>query len=275
LIANRYKIKTIAIAHSVIPIRNPMYSLNPLRSQNTPLGFPIPDRSLVFGNSSKKNLLIQGYPDERVIAFGNSAFFNLDNFIKILQSSPLNKKYNIKQNQKVILYTTEYLQEYHITHGKYNYNTQILLHLLENFSNKNEFIVLLKPHPSENTELYEKIISEHNAKNFRIIQGNLFELIYISDIVISVFSNSMTDAICFKKPVIRVMFDNIEHVVPYDKFEVVISCDLGDVSNEIKNVITNKKIQEKLSKNRDYFIKEEYNIPEHEPETILDNLLKS
>ena len=274
IVAQRYGIKTVSLAHAPITKSNPMYSICPLRDINSPLGFPTPDFSLVFGNSSKNSLINQGYPKEKIIAFGNAAFFNLADFIQILASRPLYQKYNLKKDQKVILFTTGYLQEYHITHGKYNYDTQILLHLIENFSNQKDFIIILKPHPSENTELYEKIIKKHNATNFRIIQGNLFEMIYVSDVVVSVYSYSMIDAICFNKPVIRVSFDNVEHITPYDKFEVVISCELQALSKEIKNVLVDETLKEKLSKNRDAFIKEEYNIPEHNPELVLYEILE-
>jgi len=275
LAAQRYGIKTIGLAHSTIPKGYSMYSYNPIRDVDTPLGFPFPDHFLVFGNSSKNSLVELGYPEQKIISFGNAAFFNLDSFITILNNSELKKKYNIKKEQKIILFTTAYLQEYYEqTFGKYYYDTQILSDLIKNFSNNDNFVVFLKPHPSENSELYEKMISQSNASNFKVIQGNLFELIHISDVVISVYSNSMTDALCLKKPVIRVTFDNIAHIIPYDKFEVVVSCELQNLIKEIKNIITDKSLRDKLSKNRDDFVRELYNIPEHNPELILDEIFK-
>lgn len=272
--AQRYGIKTIGIVHALIPKILSMDSYL-YRDTDIPLKFPIPDYTLVFGDSSKNNLIHYGYPKDKIIAFGNAAFFNLNNIIKILDNTTLYQKYNITKKQKVILFTTEYLQEFHISHGKYDYDTQILLHLLKNFSNKNDFEIILKPHPTEDPKSYEKIIKKYNAKNFQVIQDNLFELIHISNMVISIYSNSIMDALCLKKPVIRVNFDNVKHIVPYDEFEVVVSCELCNLSQEIKNIISNKKLRDKLSHNRDKFIKEQYKIPEDNPTLLLDKILGS
>lgn len=270
--ARRYGIKTIGIAHSLIPKILSMDSYL-YRSTDIQLGFPIPDYTLVFGNSSKENLISYGYPKNKIITFGNAAFFNLDDIITILDYSSLHEKYNVNPKQKVILFTTEYLQEYHTSLGKYDYDTQILMHLLENFSNNDGFLIILKPHPTENPQSYEKIIKKYTAKNFKVIQGNLFELIWISNMVISVYSNSMMDAICLKKPVIRVIFENVEHTVPYDEYEVVISCELRNLSATINNIVSDEKLREKLSRNRDTFIKKEYNLPEDNPKSLLDKIL--
>jgi len=272
--AKRYGIKTIGLQHAIISENNPMYSYERLKNIDDPLGFPFPDFFLLFGEYSKKILVTNGYPNEKLIVFGNAAFFNLNSILNILDSRTLYKKYNLQKEQKIILFTTEYLQEYYSAKGKFNYDTEILIHLLENFSNKPNYKIILKPHPSENTTIYEKIIAQYNVSNFQIIQGDLFELIHVSSLVISVFSNSMMDAICLKKPVIRVTFENVAHVVPYDEFGVVVSIELNDLTNSIEEIFNDRKLSEKLAKNRGEFVKFINNIPECQPETIIKKLLK-
>jgi UDP-N-acetylglucosamine 2-epimerase len=275
LAAQKNNIKTIGLAHSTIPKGYSMYSYNPIRTVDTPLGFPFPDHLLVFGDSSKNSLVELGYPEKKIISFGNAAFFNLENYITILNNNNLHQKYNIQKHQKVILFTTAYLQEYYETFGKYYYDTQILSHLIQNFSNNDDFFIIIKPHPSENSDLYEKMILENNLSNFKVIQDNLFELIHISDVVISVYSNSMTDALCFKKPVIRVTFDSVEHIIPYDEYNVILSCDLANLTKSIKNILSNDDVKNNLSKNRNNFLRDLYNIPEQNSKSILDEILKS
>jgi hypothetical protein len=275
IIAQKYKIKTIGISHAIIHRQgDPMHSFHPIRNIENPLGYPIPDQTLLFGNFSKEGLINSKYPMENFTVFGNPSFFNLDKIIQILENRSLYEKYDIKKNQKVILLTTEYLQAYYNVQGKFDYDTQILLNLLDNFSNNENFVVIIKPHPSENIQEYEKVIKKYGTNNFRIIQGNLFELIHISSLVISVYSNSMMDALCLKKPVIRVIFDQQNHGIPYDEFDVIVSCHLKNLSSEIKNILTNNKLQQKLLKNRDTFIKNQYNIPENNPQLILQKILE-
>jgi len=272
--AKRFGIKTIGLQHALISENNPMYSHERLKNVDDPYGFPFPDRFLLFGEYSKKILVSNVYPNEKLIVFGNAAFFNINTILKILDNKSLYKKYNLKKEQKILLFTTEYLQEYYSAKGKFNYNTEILIHLLEHFSNKENYQIILKPHPSENTSIYEKILDQHNASNFKIIQGDLFELIYTSSLMISVFSNSMMDAICLKKPVIRVTFENVSHVVPYDEFGVVISTKLNELTTNIEEIFNDRKLVAKLSKNRVEFVRFLINIPEYKPETIIKTILE-
>ena len=274
LAAKKFKIKTIGLAHAIISPKNPMYSYNRLRSDDDFLGFPIPDFTLVFGNHSKKVLTNSGYPDKKIIPFGNAAFFNLDKYVNLLENKSLYKKYNIPENKKILLFFTEYLQEeYFKKYGKFNYDTQIWKYLLENFQNNDDWIVILKPHPTEKINVYEKILKNYNAPNFKIIQDDLFELIYISTLVVSIFSHAMMDAICLKKPVIRVTFDNFKHVIPYDENGVIISTELKDLQHWIHEISTNPKIIEKLQRNQPDFVKQQYNIPEENPDKIINDLL--
>ena len=139
------------------------------------------------GKNSSRKLIIQ------VITTG----LNLNEIKNSLERKNLFKKFNIVKNQKVILYGTEFLQEHHSAQGKYNYNSLILKKLLENFANNVQFLIIVKPHPNEDTLEYEKIIKQFSANNFKIIQGDLFELIHISSLVLSVELSSMNNISSF------------------------------------------------------------------------------
>lgn len=275
IVANKLKIKTIGVAHSTIYEFNPMYSYNQLRTIDDPFGFPIPEKTLVHGSFSKGILAKQGYPENKIVVFGNPVFFNLNKIKTFLEKGNLHEKYHVKKNQKVILLGTEFLTEYYSTQGKYNYNSRMWEKLLENFGDKDEFTIILKPHPNENISIYEKIQKKFDIDNAYIIQGDLFELIYLSSVVVSVFSNIMTDALCFGKPVVRVTVDGIEHSVPYEKFSVVLSTDLDGLVKTIDEVFNNDKLRENLKKNIPKFIKEQNNIPEDNPEETLKKILEN
>lgn len=271
--SKKNQIKTVAVAHGTIDKNNPMYAYDRLRLNGDKYGFPIPETTLVHGEFSKQTMVNQGYPSERIVVYGNPAFFKLEEIRKLLNQKNLHEKYGIDKNQQVILYPTEFLQEFYSAQGKYNYNSLILEKLLENFANKEQFMIILKPHPNENTSVYEKILKQFSSKNVKIIQGDLFELIHISSVVVSIFSNVMTDALCFEKPVIRVTFDNIQHTVPYEEFKVVLSTNLENLIPNIFDLLNNKQLRAKLKKNLQKFLKEQNNIPIQNPELIIENLL--
>ena len=273
LISEKYGIKTIGIAHGTIDEFNPMYSYNRLRNNNDPYGFPLPSLTLVHGSFSQETLVKQGYPKEKFVIFGNPSYFKLQEIKSILAKKNLFEKYQIKNN-KVIMLATEYLTEFYNKHGKYNYNSLMWKKILENFGNSNEYTIILKPHPNEDTSIYETILKEKDVNNARILQGDLFELIHISSVVIAVFSNVMTDALCLEKPVIRVKFDDVEHTVPYDKFEVIISTDLDGMVPKIHQILDNEDQRKNLKKNLSQFLKEQNNIPSENPELILKQILE-
>jgi len=269
-----YGIKTVGISHATIYKNILGYSHKEFASSKNPYGFPLPDVTLLFGNHDKEVLRKQGYPPERFEVFGKSDFFNLDKIETSLATRSLYKKFKIEPNQKVILLTTQMSQEFYTSRGKSNYDTQIWKHLLENFLDDQNFTIILKPHPGEkNIRAYEKILKETNNKNAQIIQGDLFELIYVSSLVISIYSNSMVDAIFLKKPVVMVKFGNFDHPIPFEKYGVVLSTKLDNLSKKILDLLGNNKTKEELEKNRTIFIKELGNLPEKDPKVILEKIL--
>jgi len=76
------------------------------------------------------------------------------------------------------------------------------LDFIENFSNDPNFQLVLKPHPREKSEEYQKILEIFLPKNAKIIQGNLLELLYISSLTVAINSSTIFDSFAMKKPVI-------------------------------------------------------------------------
>jgi len=269
-----YKIKTIGIQHAFIYENNPMYSHEKFATNENPQLFPIPDHTLVFGKATKKILVKSGYPPEKIIVFGHPAFFHMDQIKNSLSFKELDKKYCVSLNSKVILFTTGKLQRNYQDTGKYNHDEEIWRHLLKEFSNKEGFHLILKPHPLENDiSIYEEILASFSATNAKIIQGNLYELIYLSSLIVSVFSSTMLDALCFNKPVIRVKFGN-EFVSTIDSYKVIQSTELSTLSENILNVLSDDNTRKEIDVKRSFFIKDQYGIPENEPAEILSKLLE-
>ncbi len=270
-VARKFSIKTIGIQHGAIFKDHPHYNHNFLDGENSH-GFPLPDKLLLFGEFSRNILIEHGYPSEKLVVFGNPHFFNLEQIKNALDQLQLREKYSIGKNKKVILFATGKLQEYYNIHGKINYDTQIWNYLLENFSDSKTYEIILKPHPNENTLVYQKLLQKNRNTNARIIDGEIFELIYTSDLIISIFSTFMEDALCFNKPVIRVKFNDEKPVIPYDDYNVLLSSSLENLKSNINKLFDDDSFRNKLFKNLDLFTKLLYNIPE--PKIDFTDLLK-
>lgn len=273
-VSKKFKIKTIGIQHGYIYNDSPMYSFTTFWNKQNPFGFLIPDTMLLFGDETKKLLMKKNYPEQNLFVFGNPNFFNIEQIEKIFSNNELKIKYEINNEKNIILFTTGKLQPYYSSHGEYDYDVKILTHLLENFSNNKKYTIVLKPHPQEkNVDIYKTLIQKYGATNFMIIQGNVLELIYISSIVISVFSSTMLDSLCFKKPVIRVKFDDENPI--FDQTDAVLKTNLADLSLNITDILENNEQKNILLNNGKDFVLSQYGIPEENISLKINNILRS
>lgn len=254
------KIKTIGLQHGIIFGSNPDYSHTNFQSVENPLGMILPDYFLTFGNSAKDILLKnKNYPEEKIIVFGHPMYLNLHQILTNLDKKRLRSKFGIPNN-KVILFMTGRYQSYYPGYDKQNYDEKILLKLIENFKNKEEFSIILKPHPiGEYLGFYKQKIDDNKCTNFFILNEDLFELLTISDLIISTFSTSLIDSIAFKKLVILVRFDSIVPY-PFNQYEVVLDTELISLEHSIKQILSDPILQEKLFQNGEKFIEHQYNI---------------
>lgn len=272
-VMNRIGVKTIGVQHGFIYPFSPMYSQVDFADKNNPSGYPLPDYTLLFGEYTKNLLVSCGYPPEKLIVFGNPAFFKLDKSILSLNPTKYKKKYGIKNNTHIILFTTGKLQRAYASHGKYDYDEKILESLLDKFSNDENFFIIIKPHPTEtNTKVYKEIMNRFSPKNVIIENDNLFELINLSSIVISVFSTTMLDSLCFKKNIIRVSAGKEFNPI-FDDSNVVLVSDLQNLYPNIMKIINNSYSISKVAISN--FIKKHYGIPEQNPEILIKKLLEN
>lgn len=262
-------IKTISMQHGIIAKNWKYYTVNPLETQSR-FGFPIPDKMLLYGNFSKNILLENHFPQDRLEVFGNPEFFNLELKKKILTQSNLRKKYGIKHNQKIILFTPIVLEkEYDESEKKLDYNLRIWEHLLQNFKNDPNFHIFLKPHPGENHNSYEKILENVNCNNANIIFDNILEIISISDIVITMFSSIIVDALSLDKYVLEINYQNVIDPIEFSKMGKIMQSNVENITSNVKQIFDDSKNTNLILQDSQKIIKEIYGIPEKNPAQIL------
>ena len=266
-------VTTIGIQHGVIADNWKFYSLEPL-DVNHPFGFPLPTKILLFGDYSKRILLKNGYPSNKLISFGNPVFFDLLKKEEILQNLDIRKKHKIPKEKTIILFTTLSLQKFK-SWSKSNHNTEIWTYLLTHYANQQNFFLIVKPHPDEDPKIYEKIAEKFNASNILVTKQSLYEFVYISNVVLSMFSTTIIDSLCFKKPVIQIEFDDVESPIPFSQLGVTIPTNLDNLSEKIDHVLSHDYEKQHLLENSTKFIKDLYNIPEHQPDLTLKEIFKN
>lgn len=269
------KIKTVGIQHGGLIVQHPDYIHDIFHSTDNPYGMPIPDTLMVFGEYYKNALIKQAnYPSDKIMVFGNPVYFDIDQILKQLDPQQIKKKYNIPSNKKIILFTTALFQKYYSQGGHRDYDEQILEEIAKKFSSKEQYVIIIKPHPSETyLESYKKILEKYNCKNFIIQQGNLFELIHISDIVISVFSTSLIDSVLLNTPTIRVTFPGTEVAEIFTDNNIFLESNLEQLEENMIELLENDDLRKRLLHSRKNFILKNYNIPNPNSITQIESLL--
>ena len=268
-------VKTIAVQHGVIYDYHIAYSLENIEEKIEKHGLLLPNYMLTFGKITKEILSKKGYPENKLKIFGNPNFLNLEKIEQSLKTKDLYKKYNIPQNQKIILFAPPGYRKSIYEDSKYSYDIQLWRKLLELFSKNKNYFVIMKPHPiiQYNTDLYQNILDKYDPTNFKIIQGNLFELIFISSLVISTFSTTLIDAMCFGRPTVQVVFDNVDFKMPFDNYQAVKVSSLENLDNQIEDILNDQKRREQLIKKGGKFVKDYYNLPSSNHSIILKELI--
>jgi hypothetical protein len=273
LACQKLGIKTIGIQHGAFDsLGHNDYAHTYLQSENIPFGMPIPTQMLVWGKSSMNFLTDKGYPKNKISVIGNPEFYNIKKITK--DQDALRLKFDLSTEKKIILFTTSKLQRGYISDEKRAYDEYVLEELLNLYSNNPNYIIILKPHPvKEPTFVYEEIIKKYNAKNCFIKTENILELVQLSDLLISVESSTIIDAIALGKMVIEMTFDDSSWMDPQIAKNILILSDIKNLKINIEKILSDKSLQSLLNKEQEKFLLEHYNFPDVDIDETLSNAI--
>jgi len=236
--AKKTGIKTIGIQHGAILDSAHDYMIKKIFDNDNPLGNPIPDTTLVFGDYYKQLLINKGaYPSSKIQVSGNLSLYNIDDVKKILTRKNLLKKFNLEDKKIILLALSNRL-----TVTKTNPDVTLLEHVHECLKNQ-DCIVLVRPHPGDeiNEEIFRKLCP---SLNFKLSLGNsLFEDIGISDVIVVMWSTVGIEAALFEKPVLFTSIEDTDAtLIKYDFVNEMIKgksakfCPLNTLCDEINSI---------------------------------------
>lgn len=185
---NRLKIGTYAVQHGIINETSSTYIINSKYKDVL-----VPKHTFVWGENYKKLLISHTnvYNKENVSVVGQVRTDNLvqNGYLKTNKRSGLLK----------IVYATQYFRDLLEP-------ATIMLFKALNLM-KEDYELIIKLHPVDlNFEFYEAMVEKFNIKNCKIMKdGDLYELIKWSDLIISVHSTVVVEAALMNKPSICIL----------------------------------------------------------------------
>lgn len=198
------------------------------------------DKLAIAGEFTKDILVKRGISPSKIELCGLSRFdeiFNT-NFDKTISC----KKLGMDLARPKILLLTDALVE----HGLWS-NKQLkefFRKIVTVVSEFNDIDFIVKLHPRESVDIYQQVLKEVN-KHFPIYQDITlyYELINISDIVMTCLSTTALEAIIFKKPVIILNFFNgKKEYIPYVSEGVAYEAkNEEELRNLLKEILLKKK----------------------------------
>jgi len=253
--AKQVGIPTISIQHGIIYEELMPYFHLPehISGKNAELNFPLPDRMCVWSKKVEEYLLKFGnFPGTIPVVTGDPKLDYLPSVIKNFSYQKITDEMKIPKNKKVILFATENLPN--MIEKELVTNT-----ILNEIKNLSDIHLIIKMHPNEDdVSFYRKKIDMLKLSNFSIVKDvNLYETLFISDVVVLTYSTVGYEAMLMGKPVISLNLLGLHDDASLIRKELAfVVKKKEDFLTTIKNCLDPKFIEEHV-KNAELFAEQE------------------
>jgi UDP-N-acetylglucosamine 2-epimerase len=272
--AKENKIPTLGMQHGIISKESFEYIHLPKEiskdsSHKSPF-CPIPDKTFVYGDYTKKLLIKEGnYPQKTIEVTGQPRYDFISKVDNIFKKEEVYKKFNLDPQKKLVIFATEALED--------EESGDLPNAVIQGIKELDPVNFIIKLHPREYKEQYYKsLLKKHNVSAKVIRDYNTFKLLYACDTVIIMHSTIGLEAAMFNKPVVAVNVTGLQDVFPYIEKGIAIGAyKKSEVSKTIKKALYDKKTKKNLESNRQKFIEDNaYRLDGKSTERITNNILK-
>lgn len=221
--ASRTKgIPSVSIQHGIVSDEQISYvhDQKHITGERHDLLFPIPDIMCSWSESSRQSLIETAkFPDSVPVVTGDPRVDYLPAALKKFDREKIVQKLGIPKDKKIITFATENLptEEEKIAIAK---------SICRSVSEISDCHLAIKMHPNEvDIGFYDKLASAADLESYSILRdANLYELLYVSDLVVLSYSTVAVEAMRMRKPVISLDLMNLHGRVPFikDKLAIVV-----------------------------------------------------
>jgi UDP-N-acetylglucosamine 2-epimerase len=219
--ASRMKgIPSISIQHGIVSDEQISYvhAQKHITGERHELLFPIPDIMCSWSESSRQSLIETAkFPDSVPVVTGDPRVDYLPAALKKFDHEKIVQKLGMPKDKKIITFATENLptEEEKIAIAK---------SICRSASEMSDCHLAIKMHPNEeDIGFYDRLATAADLKSYSILRdANLYELLYVSDLVVLSYSTVAVEAMRMRKPVISLDLLNLHGKVPFIKDRLAI-----------------------------------------------------
>lgn len=238
--AKKLGITCYALQHGLISSEHPGYVI---RSETTPeLNIELPprvDKTFLYGKNFAKILINLGnYSLNQISVVGNPIWDKIKEMTDHYDPRAIKRNLKIPANRKVILHTTENLPD--------GSNPEVTSNIINTFQKmeKGKYFLLIKVHPNEQIELYRSLVPVEQDDILVIKDVALGELLTVSDVLITVYSTTVFDAVVSNVPAITVSFSHsLINSFFYDS-DISYKADKENLGSTIESILEKEKLNQ-------------------------------
>ncbi len=219
------------------------------------------DKVLVSSDEQKDLLISKGCPVAKIYVVGEPRFDYVDFNQLDTEGRQYREKYNINDNEKIILFLSTYGHENDCSCLSEENMDSIFDRLYAIISNLKEVALVTKMHPYEtNADLHISKARSHRLKKFILEKDfDLWVLIRAADLVVDIGSAAGIDAIVLKRPLITIspvsnMFTDLYSLQKYGLSRIIYPED--DLEEIIRNNLFDRDFLDGFSKKRESYLRE-------------------
>lgn len=242
-------VPTLALQHGNLSQNHIGYihSKEEISPKLTPEHCPLPDKTAVSGPWYKKILIEYGnYPTDSIEVTGQPRYDFLGQADMVFDRQAYCQKNGLRNQKTIVLICTQPMLSLH------------LRDIIIEFNKLPDIQIVIKPHPLEKKRQLEKLIWP-NSKNVLVLpeNSNTYESIYSCDLMLALFSTTITEALMLNKPVIIVNLTGQANPMTYVESKVALNVSkIEELGKTINDVLHGVSIGEELAKARNDFIYE-------------------
>ncbi|MHA1917734.1 MAG: CDP-glycerol glycerophosphotransferase family protein [Candidatus Ranarchaeia archaeon] len=258
-LSKKYNIPTIAVQHGFILSDSIEYILttNDLQSEETSKKQIIPTKLCIFGSFtedviSKYNL----YPKSSIQITGSPYYDNYPEIKKNHKQNEIRKELSISEDKIVVTFMTQAFQSIKL-------RKELFKLVSSAFQELNNYILIIKPHPSEDTKLLQNWLEETKLSNIHILDKNVLtsKLLLESNLMITATSTTALESLILETPLIILSPNELLSPIPYVKEGAALNAtDTKELIENIKKLTKKSILKEMEFKRKDFCNRHIYEV---------------